>query len=207
MARPTRFRRLAQAAAALLLLSTAACAKAADPAVRSAPTRPAAEIKWNAVQLYGADYVDLHEVASRLGLTAELLAAKKLSLAGAEGRTAVFEANERDCFIDGARVFLADTVVEHRRHLWVGRQDVIKTIAPLLRPRDQTLRLPPPPRLIVIDPGHGGTDPGKQNTTHNIDEKDMTLDVAFRLQALLESRGYRVLLTRSTDTRFSNSPA
>jgi len=51
---------------------------------------------------------------------------------------------------------------------------------------------------IVIDAGHGGHDPGAQ--ANGIDESELTLDVALRLQKLLEAQpGFAVVLTRSTD--------
>ncbi len=53
--------------------------------------------------------------------------------------------------------------------------------------------------LIVIDPGHGGQDPGaiSKNGKH---EKDVTLAMAKTLKEALEDTGrYRVHLTRSTD--------
>lgn len=53
------------------------------------------------------------------------------------------------------------------------------------------------PRLIVIDPGHGGSDPGAHNATTM--EKDLNLDVSQRLRSLLLARGWMVQMTRSTD--------
>ncbi len=54
--------------------------------------------------------------------------------------------------------------------------------------------------LIVIDPGHGGKDPGAQSQT-GLMEKDVTLGAAVALRdQLLESGRYDVALTRSTDT-------
>jgi N-acetylmuramoyl-L-alanine amidase len=51
---------------------------------------------------------------------------------------------------------------------------------------------------VVIDAGHGGFDrggiPGQK-----IPEKEMTLDVAQRLKALLAAGGYRVVMTRDSD--------
>ena len=51
---------------------------------------------------------------------------------------------------------------------------------------------------VVIDAGHGGFDrggiPGQR-----IPEKEMTLDVAQRLQGLLAASGYRVVMTRDSD--------
>ncbi len=54
-------------------------------------------------------------------------------------------------------------------------------------------------RMVVIDPGHGGADAGVRGAAGAL-EKDVTLAVARRLRALLESRlGVRVLLTRDAD--------
>jgi N-acetylmuramoyl-L-alanine amidase len=50
---------------------------------------------------------------------------------------------------------------------------------------------------IIIDPGHGGSDPGAQ--AHALVEKDITLLLGKRIAATLRSAGYDVLLTRSTD--------
>jgi N-acetylmuramoyl-L-alanine amidase len=53
------------------------------------------------------------------------------------------------------------------------------------------------PKLIVIDPGHGGGDTG---TAHNgLVEKDLTLDIAQRLRSLLVTQGWTVKMTRETD--------
>src|SRR5690606_24629218 len=52
---------------------------------------------------------------------------------------------------------------------------------------------------IVLDPGHGGRDPGTLGAT-GMTEKDITLDVALRLRDRLERHaGYRILMTRETD--------
>lgn len=51
---------------------------------------------------------------------------------------------------------------------------------------------------IVVDAGHGGTDPGAHG--FSLDEKDVTLDIAKRLQQKLQSEGATVLMTRESDT-------
>jgi len=53
------------------------------------------------------------------------------------------------------------------------------------------------PRLIVIDPGHGGSDYGAQH--NGLTEKDLTLDISKRLRAVLIARGWQVKMTRDTD--------
>ena len=54
-------------------------------------------------------------------------------------------------------------------------------------------------RVVVIDPGHGGRDPGKIGPG-GIREKDIVLAIGKRLAAMLRDRGYEVHLTRDRDT-------
>jgi N-acetylmuramoyl-L-alanine amidase len=54
-------------------------------------------------------------------------------------------------------------------------------------------------KTIVIDPGHGGKDPGARGQ-HGTEEKDITLKVALKLRDLLSKQpGVRVLMTRERD--------
>src|SRR5262249_41746606 len=73
-------------------------------------------------------------------------------------------------------------------------------------PAGQKGYFPKPPRklnvdvqrpLIVVDPGHGGTDEGAK--VRSLLEKKMTLTTAFLTKRHLEELGYRVILTRSRD--------
>jgi N-acetylmuramoyl-L-alanine amidase len=53
---------------------------------------------------------------------------------------------------------------------------------------------------IVLDPGHGGRDPGCRAGS-GLEEKTVTLDIARRLAPILEKRlGAEVILTRENDT-------
>lgn len=54
-------------------------------------------------------------------------------------------------------------------------------------------------QTVVLDPGHGGVDPGATGAKR-LREKDLTLDVALRLAILLrQDHGFRVVLTREGD--------
>lgn len=53
-------------------------------------------------------------------------------------------------------------------------------------------------RTIVLDPGHGGHDPGAGGRG-GLKEKNVVLDVAKRLRDLLTQDGFRVILTRYDD--------
>jgi N-acetylmuramoyl-L-alanine amidase len=55
-------------------------------------------------------------------------------------------------------------------------------------------------KTIVIDPGHGGRDPGAVGP-NGLTEAEVTLDVAMRLKRRLEqTHNYRILLTRTADS-------
>jgi N-acetylmuramoyl-L-alanine amidase len=53
-------------------------------------------------------------------------------------------------------------------------------------------------RTVVVDPGHGGHDPG-ENQRGVLPEKIWTLDLAYRLKSLLEQAGFTVVMTRTSD--------
>ena len=72
------------------------------------------------------------------------------------------------------------------------------TLDPALCPKSAT---------IVIDPGHGGKDPGAVSLDGKLKEKDLTLDIAKRLRKLFQERypSFKVILTRTDDSFISLS--
>jgi N-acetylmuramoyl-L-alanine amidase, family 3 len=52
-------------------------------------------------------------------------------------------------------------------------------------------------KVIFLDPGHGGKDPGAQYL--GLKEKDLNLQVSQQLKTRLESLGYKVIMSRSSD--------
>ena len=55
-------------------------------------------------------------------------------------------------------------------------------------------------RRVVIDPGHGGKDPGTSGYRPGLKEKDVVLDIGRRAASLLTQKGIDVTMTRSDDT-------
>ena len=54
------------------------------------------------------------------------------------------------------------------------------------------------PVCIVVDAGHGGDDPGKIGINDAL-EKDINLQIALKLQKILEQNNIKVVMTRNTD--------
>lgn len=95
----------------------------------------------------------------------------------------------------------------------VNRQIKISTVTPTARPR---VTLPPtntptptftptptptPGPVVMIDPGHGGWDPG--STSAYIDEKHINLSIALKTKDLLKELGFTVIMTREEDVHLS----
>jgi len=67
------------------------------------------------------------------------------------------------------------------------------------QPRPVPLRKPRTPRLLMIDPGHGGRDPGAVSRSGAY-EKDITLDIARRMaKSLSAEQGLIIKMTRESD--------
>jgi len=54
-------------------------------------------------------------------------------------------------------------------------------------------------KIVVLDPGHGGKDPGAIGRSYKTYEKNITLAMGKELKSQLEAKGYKVYMTRATD--------
>lgn len=150
------------------------------------------------VVLEEKEYVALPELGGRLDLTGSWTTPGKNFVLSGRATRVEFTTGSREVRVNGTRIFLGEPTVLHRRQLHVGRVDYEATLQPLLlahsRAPARTVR------TIVIDPGHGGRDSGTRNKPRQLQEKNLTLEVAHRLKAILEQQGYGVAMTRSDDT-------
>jgi N-acetylmuramoyl-L-alanine amidase len=77
-----------------------------------------------------------------------------------------------------------------------------KIIAKKIKPKTKGKYLPLRGKRIIINPGHGGRDPGGFNLD-NIPEKTFTLLTARKLAYYLKQYGATVYLTRNTDRKYN----
>jgi N-acetylmuramoyl-L-alanine amidase len=103
-------------------------------------------------------------------------------------------------YVDGSVRDLTDPVRFHRGMAVVPlqfRQQIIESLFTIPRPEEKEFcfyRI----RKVIIDPGHGGHDPGAigPNGTR---EKDVVLEISKRLAELLRRYGVEVVMTRTSD--------
>jgi N-acetylmuramoyl-L-alanine amidase len=69
------------------------------------------------------------------------------------------------------------------------------------------LDCPQPGARVMLDPGHGGDDPGATNDAAGLVERELVLDITRRTKARLEEAGYSAALTRNDNaTDYANTP-
>lgn len=69
---------------------------------------------------------------------------------------------------------------------YVNSDDIVSSVSPQKQ------------RCIVIDAGHGGTDPGKVGINGSL-EKDINLQIAMQLKKFLEAQDIKIIMTRTDD--------
>jgi len=106
-----------------------------------------------------------------------------------------FEKNSQTAEINGVNVLLSFPVALDKGEFLIAQMDLDKTVEPLVFPwlADNNKI-----KTIVIDPGHGGKDPGNRYGWRS--EKTYTLLVAEELSRQLKAAGFKTILTRTRDT-------
>lgn len=54
-------------------------------------------------------------------------------------------------------------------------------------------------KVVILDPGHGGEDPGAVGTNAGLKEKDINLKIALKVKDLLQKDGFNIIMTREDD--------
>ncbi|MDF9833586.1 N-acetylmuramoyl-L-alanine amidase [Ereboglobus sp. PH5-5] len=152
------------------------------------------------VSLGGLNHIDLVPFAKTMGYSATWQNDGKQLTLKKGGTRIEITGESREFLLNGTRVFAGSAFRIYRRSLWVSRIDADTLLAPIMDPRRGRSTVIPL-KVIAIDAGHGGIDKGKINERLKIYEKDMVLDTAKRLKTLLEKRGYKVVMTRTSDKK------
>ncbi len=119
---------------------------------------------------------------------------------GTANGTMVLDIGSREASWNGTDVNLGFAPEFIDDQVFVHGADLRKNIEPLLFGPPLTFGN----RVIVIDPGHGGANVGTRSVLDGRLEKEFTLDWAKRLAPLLETNGWKVFLTRTSDITVSN---
>jgi len=162
-----------------------------------APHGAAATPSYKSQRMFGVDYIDVRDFALRFGLTTAWIKPQKSMRLKNRWTTIDLTVHSVDVLLNGVRVFLGEPIVVRGNRLYLAKRDAEHLLTPILTPSALSVRRPV--KTIVIDAGHGGSDPGNQNRRLKLSEKTYTLDVARRLERLLTAQGFKVIMTRKGD--------
>ncbi len=110
------------------------------------------------------------------------------------GLSVEIQARKQYALVNGTRIYLGNAPSFDHEKFFMRKRDWEKHMVPIV-----ASPFVKKTRRIVLDPGHGGKDPGKINK-RGMQEKTYALDIAQRAKRLLTARGYTVFMTREKDS-------
>ena len=150
---------------------------------------------WTVVRPNNRPYVSFANVAQFYQFPEYTRINRTVSLRS-ERRTIRAQGGTSELSINGVRFWTHFPLLNNNDQDLISVMDVSKLIEPVLRPS----RIVKSQKVdtVVLDPGHGGHDNGASSQWGS--EKNFTLDVALAARRELIRAGYRVEMTRATDS-------
>jgi N-acetylmuramoyl-L-alanine amidase len=149
------------------------------------------------------DHIAISLLANRLGLQIAEQKAGHVKLQDSHNYVMISTMPQGQVYVNGRAIGSADAVVAENGQVLVSRQLESRIRLALLPPTTGPPPQEPPvvPRgsgTVMIDPGHGGKDPGAISV-NGYREKHVNLGVSKALYSLLRQQGYTVRMTRERD--------
>ncbi len=152
---------------------------------------------WENVVVGGENYVTVSSIKKFYGFETMRPSGSKLILEKKNVRVE-FLVGQQDVWMNEIKFVFSFPVKRSGSRYLVHRIDLVKLLDPVMRPY-KSGRTASRIDTVIIDPGHGGHDPGTTSPHGNGSEKDHVLNLAKKLSTELRKRGFKVGLTRSSD--------
>jgi N-acetylmuramoyl-L-alanine amidase len=153
---------------------------------------------WTVIRQRERSYVTFANVAQFYQFPDYTSVNRTVSLRS-EHRVIRAQAGTSEFWINGVRFFANFPLISTGNDDLISVMDVSRIIEPVLRPSriQKAERI----EIVVLDPGHGGTDQGASSKWGT--EKGFALDVALAARSELIRADYRVEMTRANDVGVS----
>ncbi|MBK8037778.1 MAG: N-acetylmuramoyl-L-alanine amidase [Verrucomicrobiaceae bacterium] len=166
--------------------------------------KPSASNPWHVIDVGGRDYITLESIRNfynpLFGFTGfrqqgnhVWLMSNKLVIKAQVG--------SQELLMNNMKFILSFPIISHGSNTLISRLDLVKLVDPILNPSH--IQGAEYFDTVVVDAGHGGHDAGARGVYGY--EKNFALKMAQHLRTALMARGFKVVLTRSTDSFISLS--
>jgi N-acetylmuramoyl-L-alanine amidase len=153
----------------------------------------AAKVSWQIKEYRNHKYVPLSQVKDFYSLTSMTKSGSNIILKNSDVELK-FRAGGQEVLMNNVKFIFSHAVISLGSY-HISIMDLKKVIDPVLRPFK--IKAAKGFDTVIIDPGHGGKDPGAVNSLGT--EAGYNLKIAKLLQDNLRKRGFKVVMTRSTD--------
>ena len=159
---------------------------------------PAAQAGWETVRHNSHDYVTVRSIKEFYGFKTMKNTGRQLVLENDAVKMRLTIGGQ-EVFMNNVKFVFSFKILPRQGRYLVSRIDLAKLVDPVLRP--SYIPSSTPFNTVIIDPGHGGGDPGAVNR-YGV-EKNYNLAVARKLKRELEARRFKVIMTRDSDRSLS----
>lgn len=149
---------------------------------------------WEVAKIEGHDYVSVESMKRFYNFTKLTRTGNSIVLENAKVEMKL-KLGGNECLMNGVKFVFTYPVTSSGDKAYVSRMDLAKLIDPVLRPN--FIKNAGDFRTVILDPGHGGKDPGATNSLDT--EAHYNLKVAGQVKSLLQAQGYKVVMTRETN--------
>ena len=153
---------------------------------------------WELAKIDGRDHVSVDSMKRFYSFTKLSRSGNSIVLENAKVEMRL-KIGGHECLMNGVKFVFTHPVAALGDKAYVSRMDLAKLIDPVLRPN--FIKNAGDFRTVILDPGHGGKDPGATNSIGT--EAAYNLKVAEKTKTLLTAKGYKVVMTRDSNRYLS----
>ncbi|MES2476586.1 MAG: N-acetylmuramoyl-L-alanine amidase [Verrucomicrobiota bacterium] len=162
--------------------------------VQPGASAPAPAAGWSTTKIDGREYVSLDSVKSFYNFTKMYRSGNSVILENPKVKMQL-RIGGNECLMNSVKFVFSNSIESQGEKVYVSRVDLGKLIDPVLRPN--FISNAGNFRTVILDPGHGGKDPGATNPFGT--EAKYNIKVAGLIKKRLEEKGFKVVMTRDTD--------
>ena len=153
---------------------------------------------WDLTKIDGREYVSIESVKKFYNFSKLTRTGGAIVLENAKVEMKL-KIGGNECLMNNVKFVFSHEIATVGEKIYVSRIDLAKLIDPVLRPN--FIQNASDFRTVILDPGHGGKDPGATNPYGT--EANYNVKVAGLAKKQLEAKGFKVVMTRQSNVFLS----